>query len=303
MELKRDHITVCICTYKRPNLLENLLKNLQNQQTDDLFTYSIVVVDNDFNQSASITVESLMKISRIDIAYYVEPEQNIALARNKAVDNAQGNYIAFIDDDEFPEAGWLLNLYETLMSFKVDGVLGPVRPDYPDNAPVWLIKSKLCERPEHKTGTILHWSETRTGNVLLNKKMFENTENRFGPEFGRTGGEDIEFFKKMMEIGKIFVWCNTAPVYETVPSERWEENFYLRKYLRIGGLSGEKFRKRLSGGVSYFVEIGSKFILYLIVLPFSRFFGKHIHIKCLAKVYYYYGCISGFLGYVPIRHI
>ena len=36
-------------------------------------------------------------------------KQNIALARNKAIENAKGDFIAFIDDDEFPLDQWLLN--------------------------------------------------------------------------------------------------------------------------------------------------------------------------------------------------
>src|SRR5512145_2865383 len=148
-----DHICVCICTYKRPDLLSKLLSALQNQKTEDLFTYSAVVVDNDIRQSARDTVSALQKTSSIRIDYHVEPEQNIALTRNRAVDNARGNYIAFIDDDEFPIPEWLLNLYKALIRYKVDAVLGPVRPYYPDQTPRWLIKSRLCERPEHKTGT------------------------------------------------------------------------------------------------------------------------------------------------------
>lgn len=41
------HISVCICTFKRPSLLLRLLKELAGQETQGLFTYSIVVVDND----------------------------------------------------------------------------------------------------------------------------------------------------------------------------------------------------------------------------------------------------------------
>ena len=37
------------------------------------------------------------------VKYCVEPRQNIALARNKALQNAEGDLIAFIDDDEFPD--------------------------------------------------------------------------------------------------------------------------------------------------------------------------------------------------------
>ncbi len=41
------HISVCICTFKRTPLLKRLLQALEEQETDGLFTFSIVVADND----------------------------------------------------------------------------------------------------------------------------------------------------------------------------------------------------------------------------------------------------------------
>lgn len=298
-----DHISVCICTYKRPELLRNLLHQLQCQKTDNLFTYSAVVVDNDSNKSAQAAVSDLQKTSAIKIDYYQELEQNIALARNKAVQNAKGNHIAFIDDDEFPVSSWLLNLYKTMHHFKSDGALGPVRPHYPDNTPKWLIKSKLCERPEYKTGKVMHWSETRTGNVLLDQRMFEDTDNRFGREFGRTGGEDIEFFKKMMGKGKTFVWCNEAPAYETVTPERWSKEFYFQRYLRIGGLVGEKIRQRgtiAQWGYSLF-KSSAWIAAMTLSLPFTCLVGQHLYMRANTKIMYNAGLIAGFMNRTIIR--
>ena len=50
----QDHINVCVCTYKRTNLLGRLLEKLKNQVTDNLFTYDIIVVDNDYLHSAQL---------------------------------------------------------------------------------------------------------------------------------------------------------------------------------------------------------------------------------------------------------
>ena len=184
MAIKGCHICVCICTYKRPNLLKRLLEKLQNQKTNNLFTYSIIIVDNDYNMSAKSIVTNIRQGSSVIIDYYVETEQNIALARNKAVQNTKSDFVAFIDDDEFPIDAWLLNLYKTLSIYNASGVLGPVKPHFEIDPPQWIIKSKLFERPSHKTGLVLHWSNTRTGNVLFRKNIFNERENMFDPEFG-----------------------------------------------------------------------------------------------------------------------
>lgn len=305
MAQHRDHICVCICTFKRPNLLAKLLDALERQVTDNLFTYSVVVVDNDSNKTALEVVQKYQNITSLRIYYQNEPEQNIAMARNKAIENAYGSYIAFIDDDEFPILNWLLMLYKAMQTYKTDGVLGPVKPHYPNACPNWLIKSKLCERPEHKTGTILHWSETRTGNVLLNKRIFdEDKTNRFGPEFGRSGGEDIEFFKKMTEAGKVFIWCNEAYAYETVPPERWGKKYYKQRSLRIGGLVGEKIRKRESivRGTYALIKSTGWIAAMCICLPFARLAGDHLYMRAIIKIIYNTGLLFGFLGNVIIRY-
>lgn len=320
------HISVCICTYKRPQLLYKLLDNLQNQITEDLFSYSAIIVDNDENKSARDVVTSWQCHSSFRISYYCEPERNIAIARNRAVANADGAFIAFSDDDEFPQATWLLSLYKAIARFQADGVLGPVRPYYPEGTPAWLIKSKLCERSEYKTGTRLHWSQTRTGNVLLSRQLFDESEYWFRSEYGRTGGEDTIFFKEQCEKGKLFVWCNEASVYEVVPAIRWEKRFYLKKSLRIGCGVGDNLRKGngefshpASRNQRYYkiflntyktlwrgFSILARSMLWLaamtLFLPFAFVLGQHIHMRCLEKLSYNSGVVAGFLGIVFLRY-
>ena len=102
------HITVCICTYKRPYLLERLLGKLSNQITGRMYSFSVVVVDNDSEESARNVTDSFKRKKITDIRYIPEPIKNIAAARNRAAESARGEYIAFIDDDEYQEDKWKL---------------------------------------------------------------------------------------------------------------------------------------------------------------------------------------------------
>src|ERR1700677_3616646 len=90
------HITVCICTYKRVHLLQRLLNELERQEIAGLFSYSIVVADNDPDESAKPVVAAFAAVSRIQAVYCVQPERNIALTRNKTLENAKGDFIAFV---------------------------------------------------------------------------------------------------------------------------------------------------------------------------------------------------------------
>jgi len=225
-------------------LLSALLRSLLTEETKNLFDYSIVVVDNDRLESARPAVEAAARESDISMSYHVESEQNIALARNRAVTNAAGEFIAFIDDDECPAGDWLLNLYRAQQKYGADGVLGPVRPSFDESCPAWLERSGICDRPSHASGSVMTVRETRTGNVLLKREIFDDPDNRFDPQFGRSGGEDVWFFHKVTAKGRVFVWCEEAPVYESIPAERRTEAYYLKRSIRIGGLSGDEVRTK-----------------------------------------------------------
>lgn len=224
---------MCVPTYRRQAMLERLLRHLGRQETAGEFEVSIVVVDNDVAGSARETALRLRDALGLDLTYAIEPERTIPAVRNHALRLARGNYIGIIDDDEFPPPEWLLTLYRAIRSFGVDGALGPVHPFFDKEPPGWLIRSRLCERPTHPTGTLLRWDQTRTGNVLLRREVFDRHGLRFDPAY-RTGGSDREFFKQAMRQGCRFVAVEEAPVHEVVPPERWTKRYWIRRALVNG---------------------------------------------------------------------
>ena len=288
------HISVCICTYKRADLLKRLLAELAVQDTGNLFTYSIVVADNDSLGSAKATVSGFAATSAIPIKYCIEPRQNIALTRNKAIENASGDYFAFIDDDEFPTKRWLLTLFEACNKYDVDGVLGPVKPHFDEEPPEWIVKGKFYERSTYPTGFVIDWKKGRTGNVLLKQHLFANGGLPFKPEY-RTG-EDQEFFGRMIENGHVFIWCNEAVAYEVVPPIRWKRTFMLRRTLLRGSLS---LLDRDFGAL----QIAKSVVAvpaYMAVLPLALVLGHHRFMSCLEKLFYHVGRLIALLGINPI---
>ena len=121
---QKPHICICICTYKRPEMLRRLLSKVEEQETEGLFNYSIVIVDNDRSESARQTVESFARQSKISIKYYVESEQNIALARNKAVATAKGEFVVIFDADFVPKPDFLQKSIHFFTDPKVGMVQG-----------------------------------------------------------------------------------------------------------------------------------------------------------------------------------
>ena len=76
----------------------------------------VVVVDNDAAGSARAVVERRRELGApFPIHYDIQPVKNISLTRNRTVEIANGDWIAFIDDDERAPAAWLRQLAETVI--------------------------------------------------------------------------------------------------------------------------------------------------------------------------------------------
>jgi glycosyltransferase involved in cell wall biosynthesis len=287
-------VTVCICTYKRPDLLRRLLFELARQKTATQFSYAIVVVDNDHQRSAQDVVEQFRLTSPVPVTYCVEREQNVALARNRALEHAQGDYIGLIDDDEFPGEDWLVRMLNACEEFEADGVLGPVRPFFSEPPPAWLVKSKLCERPEHTTGTLLQWRQTRSGNVLFRREILDGVDAPFRPEFGN-GGEDQDFFRRMIQRGRRFVWCNEAGVYEVVPPERRRRRYFLKRALCRG--QNERLLLNPRGIMTSLLAVPA----YTALIPITCVLGQHVLMDCSVRLLDHVGRLLGAVGIKPVQ--
>jgi glycosyltransferase involved in cell wall biosynthesis len=292
-----DEITVCICSYRRPELLERLLAALSKQRTDGWFTFSCAVVDNDESASARSVVERLQPTYPVPLRYAVEPARNFALARNRALGMVSGKLLAFIDDDEVPPEDWLLQLWQTLYQYGADAVLGPVRPYFERQPPAWVVRSRVCERPSHPTGSLLHWTKTRTGNVLLHMSVVREDGIWFDPAYG-TGGEDVDFFKRAAHAGKRFVWCEEAPAYELVPEARLRRRYHLKRAFLLGRVSLKHAAERPSAlrTLRVAAKAFAAMVIYTCALPFLFLLGDHLGMKYLIKDCHHIARLLAILG-------
>lgn len=222
-------------------MLKCLLDSLIKQFTNNQFTFEIIVIDNDVNRTGESVVYDFRKYYAVEVIYDCEPEQNISLARNRAIANAHGDLIAFIDDDEFASPLWLSNCFEIYRKYQIDGILGPVKPVFEGMPPDWLVKSKLCDRDSFPTGTILdNIKFMRTGNVFFSRDILEGSSKPFDPGLGLTGGEDVDFFNRMLQNKRTFLWCDEAVVFELVPKERQQISYYVRRAILRGIVHSKK---------------------------------------------------------------
>src|SRR5438309_4254332 len=146
-------VTVCIATYRRAERLTAVLEDLTRQTR---LPDEVVIVDNDAAGSAQPVVEQRLRESApFPVRYAVQPVKNISLTRNRTVELAGGEWLAFIDDDERAPPAWLGQLLEAAARNAADGVLGPVEPVVPPSAPAWIRRGHFYEFPRMASGMVI----------------------------------------------------------------------------------------------------------------------------------------------------
>jgi succinoglycan biosynthesis protein ExoM len=222
--------TIVIPSYRRPDDLERAIASVLAQQGLDA-PYDVLVVDNDPAGSAAPVAQRLAGASSVPIHYVHEPRPGISHARNTGVAQASGRYLAFLDDDEVVDPHWLARLLETLHRFDADAVVGPVLPRFPEGLEIDAYRRRVYTRDAGvPTGTaLLRWN---IGNSLFDKERCFIGAEPFLPRLGRSGGEDTVFLRQMTRRGCKMVWCAEAPAWETVPVERLEPDYLLRRAFR-----------------------------------------------------------------------
>ncbi len=295
------NISLCIATYRRSERLSALLDDLVKQQR---FPNEVVVVDNDVAGSARTVVERRRELGApFPIRYGIQPVKNISLTRNRTVELASGDWIAFIDDDERAPASWLEQLAATATRYAADGVLGPVEPIVPVDAQPWIRRGSFYDWARMKTGAVIPANKLRFGNVLLRGALLRDTPAPFDPNYGLTGGEDGDLLGRLVQQGARIVWCDEAIVHEPVDAVRLSLRWLLLRALR----GGQDFaRHRLAGRFGHLTSSGRvRFFLHallqtavaagLALLSWPR--GRHHAVYWLLKVSANLGKMSVFLGW------
>lgn len=224
-------VTVCLCTFKRPSVRATLT-SIANQVLPKGVAIDVVVVDSDLRGSAQALIAQVQELLPIAIRYIQAERTGVAEARNKAVSEATGDWLAFIDDDEEAEPHWLATLLSCAEQSGAKAVFGAVYPLYPQDCPDWIRKGDFFERSLPPTGTRVKHGPT--GNTLLARSAIEGLRHVFDVAYGTTGGEDTELFHRLSQQGITMVTCREAIVNETVELHRLNRTFLMRKAVRVG---------------------------------------------------------------------
>ena len=231
-------VAVGICTYARPEGIRRVLKALVDVVPDRTafggVSVRVIVVDNDAAGPSRDAVAETAAGAPWPVEYVVEPRRGIPQARNAVVRAAQqrGEWVAFIDDDETPQPGWLDELLRVQAGTMADVVAGPVLPVFDETPPRWVRDAGFFDRPRHPTGRSVLFAATN--NVLVSPVVLALSSPTFDESLALSGGEDTVLFRQARLAGLRMVWADEAVVVEHVPCSRVRVSWLLRREFRRG---------------------------------------------------------------------
>lgn len=236
-------ISICICTCDRPALLKRTLEALHGIRLNDSGTtdLEIIVVDNGANAGARSVCEAVSKTLPMALHLTEQPRRGISFARNKAVEAALSrgaDFLAFIDDDDWPEPDWLLRLIETQRSSNADLVFGFWHVDANQGLPDWIRSTPAFQQPVYEAKSVFglpRWASTC--NVLIGVRILERMGSKaepFSAKFAFVGGEDKDFFIRAVKDGASFAWTQDSVIHKCSDAARVTSRGLLKRAFRIG---------------------------------------------------------------------
>lgn len=238
-------ITVILCTFNRCHSLPAALDSVAVQLLPDSVSWEVLVVDNNSTDQTRAVAEDYCRNFPGRFRYVFEPAQGLSRARNAGIHQAQGEIIAFIDDDVIAEPTWLQNLTAPLIDGQWAGAGGRIVPPPDFSPPDWLTVGGEMDL----LGALLPLFDLGDqagemnrppygANMAFRKNMFEKYGN-FRVDLGRCGtkllmGEDIEFGNRLMSAGERLRYEPTAVVQHPVPEERLSKKYFRSWWIDFG---------------------------------------------------------------------
>lgn len=245
-------IWIAIPTFRRPAELRHLLQTLPAVAgRQDVM---ILVADNDPDRQDGTAVVHELQARDYPLPLTLLPvaRPGLCAVRNAIAEAALADpamrFLAMIDDDEWPQPGWLDALLICQSQVGADVVAGPVDSHFIGHAPRWA-KETLVFRPEERAwgATGMLWA---SNNLLVTRRAFGMISTPwFDPRFNRSGGEDLDFLARLHDAGARFGWSPDARVSEWVPVERARLSWVLKRMWRIGCTETLSRRKALPGRI------------------------------------------------------
>ena len=239
-------LTLAVPTHNRAVTLGETLASLAAQRLPPDTEAECIVIDNNSTDRTPAAVEEAAARAPFPIRRVFEPRTGSSFARNRAVDEAGGDLILFIDDDAVAEPDWAALMVAAIERRGLDAACGMVLPRWEIAPPRWLGRSLYVRYAVHDRDAI---ESAPPGDAEVLRNYFSaNTGfrrdsfarfGRFREDLGVVGGnpisgEDTELFARIIERGGAMGFVPEARVFHLVPSSRMNRKYLLKKAFAFG---------------------------------------------------------------------
>ena len=264
-------VVVAIPTFRRPLSLARLLSALEKLDTEA--QVRVVVADNDAERHEGYDL--CLKVAaayRWPLEAVIAPERGIAQVRNVLIGRAlaapAAQFVAMLDDDEWPSPQWLDRFLAVQKQTGADAVEGSILFEFEAAPKAWAAGFDGMSSMRRPTGP--QQMLEGAGNILLTRACLENLGAPwFDPAFALSGGEDRDFFERLAHAGKRFAWADEAIAHTVVPASRTSLKWAMRRAYGIGNAEMRIFLKHRPGPrarLGEYAKIGAALLLSPILL-------------------------------------
>jgi glycosyltransferase involved in cell wall biosynthesis len=239
-------ISIIIATRNRQALLAQTLDALAMQRWPERHGEIIVADNGSSDETAAIVAAAAARANRLPIHYLYLAEPGKSAAVNAALHQAQGDVLAFTDDDVIPEPSWLEQLAEAFQDPDIDFVAGRILPRWESAVPAWMSTSlygviAVADGGEAQL-RIRAGEQEHPMTIGANMAVRASVIRRLGGlrhDLGKLGGtlrtgEDHEFFLRMLHSGCQGVYEPSAVVHHLVPRARLNRSYFRRWFYQNG---------------------------------------------------------------------
>ena len=245
-------LTVALCTHNHARRLNKTLLGLARLVPPES-PWELLIVDNaSTDDTAQLVASPGWRTPGTKVRVVREERLGVSNARNRAISEASGEYVVFMDDDETPDPQWLRAYERIILAHRPDSLGGRIEVQLEDsNRPSWLQDELLgflgrldyggTTRPLTEFDTPIF-----TGNAGFLKETFARI-GLFDAGLGRrgannTGGEDVDIYRRMIRAGCSVWWVPDAVIHHRVTAGKLRRSYFLDLHFRQGCTEG--LRKR-----------------------------------------------------------
>lgn len=117
MKEEKPAITIIVPVYNAINYLDRCVKSIINQRFDNFEL--LLVDDGSIDGSGNVCDSYTLKDSRIKVFH--KQNGGVSSARNIGLRNAKGEFLTFVDSDDWIDDDYLLNLYDQEFDLTISG--------------------------------------------------------------------------------------------------------------------------------------------------------------------------------------